>query len=418
MKVLWFSNTTANADEYFNLELKGTGGWLKSLDQLLQNKVELHIAFYSKTDKIFKYKDTFYHPIKTNQNLSIKIINKWLHFIPVREDFDKYIEIINQVNPDIIHIHGTERPFVSLIPYTNIPVVVSIQGNLTVILHKYFSGFEKRYLHLTKRKTNNIENLLFSEKFSTNYKFYKKIQKIEKKNFKFIRHFIGRTLWDNRISRIFAPGSNYYHVDEILRDSFYNNQWVPHFSDRIIIHTTNSNNIFKGFETLCMALNELNEIGTNCEWHVAGIGQDDLIVKATKKKLKNKFPQKGLVLMGSLNEKSLVEKLLQADIFVMTSHIENSPNNLSEAMILGMPCISTFVGGVGSLLRDGKEGILIQDGDPWVMAGAVLELANNREKAIQFGRKARTVAMQRHDKNKIVDNLLEIYTSIIFSNNK
>ena len=29
MRVLWFANTPANAIEYFNKELKGTGGWLK-----------------------------------------------------------------------------------------------------------------------------------------------------------------------------------------------------------------------------------------------------------------------------------------------------------------------------------------------------------------------------------------------------
>ena len=64
MRVLWFSNTPANSDEYFNSELKSTGGWLKSLDKELQNEVELYIAFYHNKDiKSFKYLNTFYHPI-------------------------------------------------------------------------------------------------------------------------------------------------------------------------------------------------------------------------------------------------------------------------------------------------------------------------------------------------------------------
>ena len=61
MKVLWFSNTPANSDEYFNNELSGTGGWLKSLDRSIQKKVDLHIAFYhSQNIGSFRYGKTQY----------------------------------------------------------------------------------------------------------------------------------------------------------------------------------------------------------------------------------------------------------------------------------------------------------------------------------------------------------------------
>ena len=413
MKVLWFSNTPANADEYFNNELKDTGGWLKALDQTLQNHVELHIAFYKKYYETFKYKETYYHPIKTNQSLFRKVLNRLICHETDKKDLSKYFDIINLVKPDIIHIHGTEAPFACIIPHTNIPVVVSIQGNITVILHKYFSGLEKRYLHITNRKAISLKDLFFPATFSLNYKWYVKMQKREEKNLKLTKNILGRTDWDRRITRILAPGSNYFHEDRVLRDSFYQHQWMPHFRDKILIHTTISNNFYKGFETLCQALTELKNIGVNCEWRVAGIDADDLIVKVTKKKLKKKYPQKGLVLMGSINENALIENLLRSDIYVMTSHIENNANNLCEAMILGMPCISTFVGGIGSLIKDGEEGILIQSGDPWAMAGAIIELVNNKERAIKFGKNARKIALERHDKNRIINDLLKVYDNVI-----
>ena len=50
--------------------------------------------------------------------------------------------------------------------------------------------------------------------------------------------------------------------------------------------------------------------------------------------------------------------MLKSDIFVSASHIENSPNNVAEAMILGMPCIATFAGGTSSYIEDNKNGIL------------------------------------------------------------
>lgn len=413
MKILWFCNTPANAVEYFDAEVKGTGGWLKALDQTLQNHVELHVAFYMQYDEPFKYKETYYHPIKTKQSNFRKVFNRLSPYISYSKDLIKYLEIINEVKPDIIHIHGTEAPFASLIQHTDIPVIVSIQGNTTVVLHKYFSGIERKYLRLTNRESLSLKNIFFPDTFSSNYKWYVKIQKLEKRNLVNVKYIMGRTEWDKRITRILAPDSEYFHEDRVLRDSFYSYKWMPHYDERMVIHTTLSNNYYKGFETLCQALTELKGAGVNCEWQVAGVAADDLIVKITKKKLKARFPKEDLVLLGSLNENSLIENLLRSDIYVMTSHIENNANNLSEAMMLGMPCISTFVGGIGSLIKDGEQGILIQSGDPWAMAGAIIELKNDKGKAIKLGINARMVALGRHDKSRIVDDLLKDYSTII-----
>lgn len=417
MKVLWFTNTPANADEYFQSELKGTGGWLKALDQALQEQVELHIAFYKDYQEPFKYKGSYYYPIKPNNSIYKKILGLFGHNLVINdEDIGKYIKIINHVKPDIIHIHGTENPFACIIPFTKIPVVVSIQGNLTVYLHKYFSGIEQKYLYVASRDYSSFKSFFIAQRFASSYRIFRKMQKREYKNFGFIKNFIGRTDWDRRITRVLSPGSNYFHGDEMLRESFYNYKWVPHEREKYIIHTTNSNTYYKGFETLCLALNELNRMGFNCEWQVAGISPNDLIVKVIKKKLKINFPKSDLILLGNLNEEHLVRNLLNADVFVMVSHIENSPNNLCEAMMLGMPCISTFVGGSGSLVQDKINGILVQSGDPWVMAGAILEIANNMESAILYGNSARQNAQKRHSHEIIIRDLCCTYEEIISDN--
>ena len=147
MKVLWFSNTPANADEYLNLQLKGTGGWLKVLDKELQNEVDLHIAFYHNTKTIIKfvYGKTTYYTIPKFANKT-KVFKK-IAGLPIDdEDIKYYLDIIKVVNPDLIHLHGTENLFGCITSAVQMPVVVSIQGNATVINHKYFSGIEKRFL--------------------------------------------------------------------------------------------------------------------------------------------------------------------------------------------------------------------------------------------------------------------------------
>jgi glycosyltransferase involved in cell wall biosynthesis len=260
---------------------------------------------------------------------------------------------------------------------------------------------------------SNIQTLIFPHSFKNSRNTFIKMQRIEKNNLKHCKYVIGRTDWDRRISRILAPESQYFHNDEIIRDNFCDSKWIPRSEKKLILHTTSGNSFYKGFETICLALYELNKLGIDCEWRVAGIDDTDLIAKVVKKKLQKKFPKKNLKLLGSLTEKPLIENLLEADIYVMASHIENSPNNLSEAMILGMPCIATFAGGTSSLLTDGHEGILVQDGDPWALAGSVLELKENLDRAVLLGSAARRRALERHDKDRIINDLLEIYRNIL-----
>ncbi|MEG8947215.1 glycosyltransferase family 4 protein [Rosettibacter firmus] len=405
MRVLWFTNTPCNADEYFKNELKGSGGWLKALDQEIQKSLELYIAFYYKTKHLpFKYQNTNYIPIHINESLIKRFIRKYFNKIILNEHLNIYINIINTIKPDIIHIHGTENPFACIVPYVQIPVVISIQGNVTIYYHKYFSGIERHYLNI---------NILNEHKM--NYYKFKKMAKREINNLQHCKYIIGRTDWDRRISRIFAPKSKYYHCDEILRDVFYNTKWNPPYNKRFRIITTTTPVFYKGLETIFETMYELGKLGLDIEWLIAGIELNNSILKVIKRKLRDKYTLKNIIFLGKLNDKELVKNLLEADLYVMPSHIENSPNNLCEAMILGLPCISTFVGGTGSIVNNNEDGILVQDGDPWALAGAILEIIKNRGRAIDLGSNARQRALIRHDKTKIVNELINIYNDIIIS---
>jgi glycosyltransferase involved in cell wall biosynthesis len=416
MRVLWFTNTPGNADEYYDEMLKGSGGWIKALDKELQLHVKLTIAFYHKKDSKFEYQNTTYYSIANDFGIFTRLYNRLIGSVPDGTDLDKYLAIIDEVKPDLIHIHGTENQFGCIIPQTKIPIVVSIQGNLTAILNKFFSGFEKRYLYIPDRKRDSVKDILAPWSFFVEYNFYKKIQKREIKYLSQVNYLMGRTAWDKRLSLILSPRSKYFHEDRILRDGFYINEWKVKSRDFVVIHTTIGNSFFKGFETICEALFILNEAGINCIWNLAGVNNSDLIVKITKKKLKDKFPEKGLVFLGMIDEKSLIENLLNSDMYVMSSHIENNANNLCEAMILGLPCISTFVGGVGSLINNNQNGIFIQDGDALAMAGAILELVNNKDMAIHLGKNARITALVRHSKTRILNQLLTSYKCILLNN--
>lgn len=414
MRVLWFTNTSCNASEYLGEGPVG-GGWLRALDHALQQKVELHVAFYHpKARETFKYKSGTYYPISKG-NWKVKaILGIFWRQTTNTQDQEKYLQIIDNVKPDIIHIHGTENAFGCIIPLAKVPVVVSIQGCMTVYHHKFLSGYSLRELSISiLYRGRGIRQFIRNRSFNRAYRDFAKLKNREQQNLKPSKHIIGRTNWDRRIASILAPTSSYYHGDEMLREVFYTNTWTSGGQDKFIIHSTTSNSAYKGFETICETLYILRvERKLDIIWQVAGLKPGDSIVEVTKFKLGSKYPWTGLTFLGSLDETKLVESMCKASIYVSPSHIENSPNSLCEAMILGMPCIATYAGGTSSIIEDGKEGILVQDGDPWAMAGSILELHKNPSLALQYGRKARERALRRHDRERVVDSYIDIYKTI------
>lgn len=414
MRVLWFSNSPAGA---YSDTTTGTGSWMVALDKILQERVELHVAYkFPYKQALFIKGKTAYHPIYTG-NIIIENIKH--RFIPRyhKDRVDAYLKIVEEVKPDIIHIHGSENDYHSIVGKTEIPVVLSVQGNPTVIAHKYKIGFLGKYIKTKTSRLSFSSMILGRSGFNTGLNDLEWMSGLEQVNLRSIKNIIGRTDWDRRITRVMAPNSRYFVVNEALRGVFYNKVWqMDAPSDKLVIHTTSGNTYYKGFETLCQALNILNQQGIEVEWRVAGVSEGSAINIVTKKYLGKNYPNKGLVLMGRLDENGLIQSLLTSHLYVMPSHIENSPNNLCEAMLLGMPCVTTLAGGSDTILINKKEGLVIQDGDPWSMAGAILELKNDWKTAVMYGVDARLHALKRHNRETIVNNLMESYRTIIENN--
>jgi glycosyltransferase involved in cell wall biosynthesis len=408
LKVLWLCFTPSLSESYLNDKPTG-GGWIKSLEKSMQAKVDLSIVFYyEKQLDPFKLGGTTYYPVQrfVNGKLS-KIGRRIFNTLEPKEDIEAFVKIINEVKPDLIHVHGSEFSFGLIQKFTNIPTVLSIQGIVTVYRYKFFSKI--MFFDILRRA--KLKNLILFRTAINTYFLFGKARDRELDILKHTKNLIGRTAWDRRVSRILAPQAQYFHNDEILRDSFYTSEWKYESITQLNLLTINGPDIYKGIETLIYCAHLLDQNNIDFKWGVAGINKTDDIVtiasKSTGKPLSD-----NIEFLGKLDETSLVNTLLKANIYVATSHIENSPNSLCEALLLGIPCIATHAGGTNSLLDDGKDGILIQDGDPYSMAGAIIELKENVELAVTLGKNARIRGLVRHNIDTISNDLLGIYKKV------
>jgi glycosyltransferase involved in cell wall biosynthesis len=82
-------------------------------------------------------------------------------------------------------------------------------------------------------------------------------------------------------------------------------------------------------------------------------------------------------------------------------------------MMLGVPVIATYAGGIPSLLQNNLEGILVQDGDSTALSAAIMEVLENPEKALEFGIESRKKALNRHDPKRIASETSRIYNALI-----
>lgn len=419
INVLWFAPTPCGSVRRNNAKIKSSGGWLISLEDELKyrNDVDLHVAFFSNSEsQDFKFDRVSYHPIPIK--MAKGRINRLLHQYWPMSIVDRnlrplMLDIVKKVNPNLIHIHGTEERFGMIQEnIIDIPICFSIQGIIEIIGKKYFSGIPKAEI----AKYDTWKDRLWRVSFLDGYQNIIYRGKRENTFLPNAQYILGRTFWDRDVTLAMNPQRKYYVADEVMRKPFYEKVWRKESWSKckIKIISTLSSGIYKGFE---VALETAKILKYNSkldfEWLIAGYEKDAKIVYVSSR-ITGLTPDKlGIKFLGRLDAEQLSEQLANSDIFVHVSHIENSPNSVCEAMLVGIPIIASFTGGTSSILQNGKEGILVQDGDPYVLAGAIVDMFQHFKMAKNFGIEARKRALPRHNPKRIADELFVTYTKIL-----
>ena len=390
-------------------------GWVASLQQYLEKEqdIELALAFVTPTPlQKEKRGNTLYYPVHIPDRSGFKKLFYYWHGYK-KDVFGKSIvnplkEVINDFAPDIIHIFGTESNLAYIIDEIDIPCVVHLQGLLCAVSNiSYPAGTsEKDFMSITDIKEFWIRNgVIFNNrrmKFSAER---------EKEHFKRCRYIIGRTQWDREIAELYNPGVQYFHVDEVLRTPFYNAEKWKYKGGKLKIVSTLSPTIYKGFDIVLKTAKALQETGIDFEWNIIGINGNHKIIRLIEKSCGLCSADLNINYLGIKQPEEMIEALHNATIYVHPSYIDNSPNSLGEAQYLGMPTIATNVGGVPTMMNY-NEKYMASPVVPHSLAVRILALYKELKEG-RYINTLSTIALERHNPSKIIEDLKSTYRTII-----
>ena len=411
MKVLWFEISTPSRYKESGRVL---GGWQDALENVVIecNEIELYIAFETEEPdaKVKVIEGVTYIPMVTHYSFAERKLSNWTW----RVNEDKVIplgrKVIEEYKPDIIHVFGNEWPFGLLAQYTDIPLVIHIQGSIVPYSN---AQYPPGYNEFTFVKAAGFNLRKDWHRLKTYYKDANRLE-MEKRIWKCVKHYMGRTSWDKALVNTLTKGSTYHHVEEALRPTFLENKklWSCPNGGKLRLLSTGCSSFWKGIDVMLKTAHVLKEAGVDFEWNVAGCLSGEL-KEIVEKKEGLRYADNNINILGFCTPDQLIDVMCKSTMYVHTAYIENSPNSICEAQLVGMPIVSTMVGGISTLVRNGEEGDLLPANDPWQIANAIIELSKDKDRMIRYSKKSRQHALERHNPENIIQELLKCYHDII-----
>lgn len=334
--------------------------------------------------------------------------------------------LIHQFKPDVIHVNGTEYFYGNMDKsvYGGRPVVISLQGLVSECAARYNGGLSWRET-LCAHATNVRFWLKRASIFRTQREWATVRTRQELETLKRWRFFIGRTTWDETVLRSVNPDAHYFSVHENLRPAFYCAKRNPGKIVRYSIYCGAAAGYpLKGAHWLLRAVALLKNEFPGLTVRIATARNaleptfhdwvhEEPYAAYLCRLIRKLRVEKHVIALPQLTAEQVVEELCRAELFVLPSLCENSPNSLGEAMLVGTPAVVTNVGGVSSMLRDEIEGKMVPAGNPEALAAVIRDCFLHPEEAATRAAVAQETARRRHDAERNARQVLDVYREVV-----
>lgn len=411
-KVLWImSRPLSGSFGSSNNNFSGT--WLDAAFDGCSNQpdVELHIATVGKVNKV-------------------TVENRGRHTLYLLPGGDKYYDENNSTNvnswgelkklcnPDILQIWGTECDYAKLAlqTFSDIPSIIYIQGIMAAVARGYDAGLSLK----TKLQIITPYDLIHRNWINKNQnKYYKRAER-EKKVLNMATAAIVENDWCEDQIHSIAPNCICYRSHLPIKQSFWTRKWSINNIERHTVFTNAGSMPLKGHHILLEALRiivakypktKLYIPGTPLAYNNArrNLNTSGYSLLLSRQIVKYNL-QNNIEYVGLLSDVEMTEYLSKVNVYVMPSCVENHSSSLIEAQIVGTPCVSSFVGGIGSFVKNGVNAMLYNFPDSASLAGNVCRIFESDDLAKSLSNESRKMMEKRP-----VDvglELLDIYNTM------
>ncbi len=423
MKILWITNMLIGELSKAIHGRTSNGLWIEAalFEFQKQNEHEIVIATVGKITKTRKLKEenvTYYLVPDSNRT----------HYNPNKVKNQRaWMEIINNEKPDLIHIWGTEfkhglcaqLAMQRFSPNKKIPTLIYMQGVIAEIAYYYYAGmtFNEIIKNTTIRDFAKCDTI-FAQKRS-----YEKRSIFEAKMMNMADGVIVENEWCKTHVHNIAPNVAFHNLPLNINRCFAEKEWNVKNSGTINLICNATGYPLKGLHMLLKALSVVKEKYPDIILNIPGKNLE----KKSKfsflfgssyslyiNRLIRKFGlEKNVHWLGTLSQRQLADFMVTCNVFILCSALENHSSSLKEAMLLGMPCIASNVGGISEYVINGVNAILYRYDDYLELASNINCLLKDSAKSQRLSLKAKRQMSTLHDEGVEYKKLCAIYQSYI-----
>ena len=412
-RVLWAVNIPLPAAcEALGLPVSPFGGWLSTMTQRLAQVpgVQLGVAMRS--------------PVAELRTVDVGGIRYYALPQTGEGGLDARAEDCSRVladfQPDLLHAEGSEMAYTRrMMAAWKGPCLLSLQGVINGIEPHYLGGLRPMQLLTSLRPRQMLSGVALAANkwFRFNPRLHGERTVIESAS-----HIMGRTAWDRAQAWAINPKARYHHCGRTLRAAFHSKRWCGQNTQRHVIFAGNSAVPLKGIHVLLDALVLLRRDYPDARLVIAGerpgaqsspfrrfVGYPAFLMD----RIRQLQLETHVAFTGVLDAEAMAEHMARSHVYVMASLIENSPNTLGEAMLLGMPCVVSYAGGAPGMATDEQEALFFRAGDPVTLAFQIKRLFDSEALCAVLGGAAHERAKLNHDPDANLRDLLQAYGIVL-----
>lgn len=421
MKVIWISNIAFGPlCELAGLNKSVGGSWLDAAYHALESEKELELVIItvSRVKEIRIKKDgnhTFcVLPGGFASKYDCTSLKNRRNWEKIRTDF----------RPDLIQIWGTEftHGYLALQVMQGIPSVIYMQGLMGQIARHYLSGISD--INLIRSIT--LRDILKVDWIKRQQADFLHRSDIEAKMIRIVGNVIVENEWCELHCKAIASNCTVYKSKLNIREEYYKQEWNSDQMQPFTIMSNAAGYPIKGLHILLKALSLVIQKYPETILLIPGekspyeksffekcrINGYTRFIKSTIKKLHLKS---NIQFLGQLNSSQMADQMAKSNVFVMPSSIENHSSTLIEAMIVGTPCISSYVGGVPEYLQHNVNGLLYRFEEYEILASYIIKIFDDKNFATTIATNGKNAMRISREANNINEELLSIYHKMLGS---